>query len=122
MPSGLISRWNQSHVTGTVQVGDEIMSVNNVVARPFFVRELNTDGKVKVELRKPILHTLNLNRGRNALGLTVSYQFITEIDSNGFFCAWLTAYATVVVSLGDFLLAVNGARGWLGIRTELQTA
>merc|ERR1712137_1220010 len=121
---GMISQWNVMHGGSRleVHVGDEIISVGGVSDRALFVRELNTGGDIKIELQKPTLYTIQLDKGGNNLGLTVANQFITKIPENGFFQQWLAANPTILVGMGDFVLDVNGFKNWQKMRTELANA
>merc|ERR1712007_260167 len=87
-----------------------------------FMRELNTNGDMKIELQKPSLYTIQLSKGENNLGLTVANQFITKIPEDGFFQQWLAANPAISVSLGDYVLDVNGIKVWQKMRTELVNA
>lgn len=121
---GLISQWNALNGGSNMEVhiGDEIMSVGGVSDRGAFMRGLNTDGDMKIELQKPALYTIHLNKGENNLGLTVANQFITKIPDNGFFHQWLATNKNVSVAVGDFVLDVNGIKMWQKMRTELVNA
>jgi len=121
LESGEINVWNNVSKQEVVEVGDEIMSINGVLDRMSFLKELQSDGNVTLELQKPSQHTLQLDK-RDNLGMTVSNQFVTKIPANGLFHKWLCDNPTVTIGPGDFVLDVNGVKNWHKMRMELMNA
>merc|ERR1712007_260256 len=70
--SGGIDLWNMASEQEVVEAGDEIMSVNGVLDRTRFLKELNADGHVMIVLQKPYKHTLHLDKEDSNLGIAVS--------------------------------------------------
>jgi len=122
--SGLVEHWNIVHADSRqeVQIGDEVMAVNGELDHKNFVRQLNRQEIVGVDLQKPCLQTVRLNNVESDLGMIVSRQFITHIVVDGLFHQYLMANPSVAVSEGDFLLDVNGINQWYTMRAELASA
>lgn len=111
---GMINDWNVVHGVSTrrVEIGDQIMSINGDAAVASevmsIILKMNRAKTLRIKLRKPSRHNVQLTKDGDRLGLKLTDRFIDGFVPDGLFSQCLDAGSIVNVAIGDFILSVNG--------------
>lgn len=105
---GPFSAWNKTQRGHHIQIGDQVLAVNEAVDCVTMREELHKVGTIRLKARSLPRSVVEISRSGQMLGLVLNDLVIEEIKDSGAVKEWMNSNLDSKIKLGDFLIEVNG--------------